>query len=180
MIRRKQVLSLGLLALALLAFPRYASGAGPKAMEAVCYVLVEEGNSTEGNSLFLQKMGVEPEILSMVAPTRFSLGPKPSYERQGAFSYEGSTPVLVERRGRFALYLEAITYRAGPFPAVFRTVTVDVAMADLAASRDLVQPAAKAIELAAAKAGIKTGLAWVMSMDMPTRSAIRVKVGLAK
>jgi len=74
----------------------------------------------------------------------------------------------------------AIRYAAEPLPKAYKTITVDVKMADLAGTGDLVQPAAKAIELAAAKAGMKSGIAWIVSMKMPTKAAISVKVALAK
>jgi hypothetical protein len=158
-----------------------AAAAGAKAREATCYVLVEEGSSAEGNALFLQKMGLSPQALGMVAPTRFSFVSGSSFESaSGSFSYEASTPLLVDRKGRLALYSVDVKFSAGKLPKVYKTITVDVKMADLAASGDLVQPAAKAIELAAAKAGMKSGIAWVTSMKMPTKSAIKVKVSLAK
>jgi hypothetical protein len=158
-----------------------SAAAGAKTREATCYILVEEGSSAEGNSLFLQKMGASPQALSLVAPTRFSFASGSSFESaSGSFSYEASTPRLVDRKGRLALYSVVVRFAAGPLPKALKTITVDVKMADLAGTADLVQPAAKAIELAAAKAGMKSGTAWVISMAMPTKAAIRVKVALAK
>jgi hypothetical protein len=169
------------LALLIAVLPLFESATGPKAREATCYVLVEEGKSAEGNSLFLQRMGLNPQALSMVAPTRFSFAAGSSFSRAGgSFSYEGGQPILVDRKGRLALYSVAVKFWGEAFPKAFKTYTVDLSVADLAANADLVQPAEKAIEKAAAKAGVKSGLAWIIEMKMPTRGSIRVKVGLAR
>ncbi|MGA2546423.1 MAG: hypothetical protein ABSF43_07750 [Rectinemataceae bacterium] len=172
-------------ALSLLVIPIFAqgdsSGLGTKARDASCYVIVEEGASAEGNALFLEKMGVDAEALSLVAPTRFSFGSKNSLTRTGgSLSYEADSPVLVERSGRLALYSVAFRFSPEPLPKALKTVIVNFTLADLARTKDAVQPAAKAIELAAAKARMKSGLAWIVEMKMPAHGAFRAKVGLAK
>jgi hypothetical protein len=73
-----------------------------------------------------------------------------------------------------------IRFRAEPYPQNFTTSVVDIKIADLANTRDVIQPGAKAIELAASRSGLKSGLAWVIGMEMPTRSIIRVRVALAR
>lgn len=178
---RKHALSLVLAVLVLLVMPQFAPAAGPKAREITCYVLVEEGDSAEGNSLFLQKMGMDTQALSLIAPTRFSFASVSSFTRtEGGFTYESGQPKLVARKNALALYSVEVKFSVASLPKAYKTVTVDVTMADLAATKDLIQPAAKAIELAAAKAGLKAGTAWILDMKMPTPKAIRVKVGLAR
>lgn len=178
---RPSVAKLALVAVVALALPHLLFAAGPKRGQATCYVLVEEGASSEGNSLFLNKMGLDAAALGLVSPTRFSFGTKSSLTRASAsFSYESDQPVLVERSGRLALYSVAITYKAEGYPLFFKTVVVEMKFADLRSTKDLVQPGAKAIELAAAKAGMKAGLAWILKMELVDHSRIRATVGLAK
>jgi hypothetical protein len=172
-------------AFSLFNFPLFAqadsSGLVAKISDASCFVIVEEGASEEGNALFLEKMGVDAEALSRVAPTRFSFGAKNYLTRTGgSLSYEADSPVLVERSGRLALYSVAFRFSPEPLPKALKTVIVNFTLADLARTKDVVQPAAKAIALAAAKARMKSGLAWIVEMKMPARGAFRAKVGLAK
>jgi hypothetical protein len=171
--------------LAFLALPLIAlggqTGTEPAYHETTCYVLIEEGASAEGNALFLDKMGADSEALSRVAPTRFSVGAKNFLARSsGGFSYQADPPVLVERSGRLALYSVALQFGAEPLPAALKTVVVVFTLADLARTKDVVQPAAKAIELAAAKARMKSGMAWIVEIEMPSRGAFRATVALAK
>lgn len=152
-----------------------------QARDATCYVFVKEGASSEGNSLFLNKMGLPAEALSRVAPTRFSFAAKDfSLEATGNFSYEADTPVLLGRSGELALYSVAIKFQAGPFPKVWKTIDVVFAFKDIVQGGEAVQPAAQAIQLAAAKAGLKSGLAWIVDMRMPTKGNFKARVSLAK
>jgi hypothetical protein len=79
-----------------------------------------------------------------------------------------------------ALYSVALQFGAEPLPAALKTVVVVFTLADLARTKDVVQPAAKAIELAAAKARMKSGMAWIVEIKMPSRGAFRATVALAK
>jgi hypothetical protein len=167
-------------ALVLLALPLSAFG-GLKSLKATYFVLQEEGSSAEGNKLFLDKMLVGGEVLSSLAPTRFDTSSKSFLTRGSAsFSYEADTPVPVERSGSWVLYSVALKFKAGPYPLFYKTLTVDITIADLKAGKELLQPAAKAIELAAAKAGLGSGTAWIVGMSMPSPTVIQVKVALAK
>ncbi len=149
--------------------------------DTTCFLLVEEGKSAEGNALFLSKMGIDAEAVSRVAPTRFTVGAKDFLSRvNGSFSYQADSPVLVERSGRLALYSVALKYGVGALPAALKTVTVNFKLADFARTKDTIQPATKAIQLAVAKAGMKSGLAWIVEMDMPSKGSFRAKVALAK
>jgi hypothetical protein len=161
-----------------------SSGAAPAAepvhLRTVCYLLIEEGGSAEGNSLYLKKMALDAAALSRSLPTRFSSGARIALESEGAVRFEAEEPVLVERRGRLALYSVALSLEALALPRAQKTVTVDFSLADLARSKDLLQPADKAILLAAAKAGMRSGSAWVLDIRMIGRGKFRAKLGLAK
>ncbi len=171
---------LAFFALVLFTVPLSALG-GLKSGNATCYVLVEEGSSSEGNKLYLDKMLVGGEVLSRLAPTSFDTRAKNFLTRGSAnFSYEAGTPVPVERSGSWVLYSVDLKYKAGPYPKVYKTITVDITIADLKVGKELLQPATKAIELAAAKAGLSSGTAWIVGMSMPSRAVIRVKVSLSK
>lgn len=168
--------SLACVVLCLLALPLSAQARG-----ATCYVVVKEGASSEGNSLYLQKMGLDPELLSRVAPTRFNLeGKKFDLEASGSFSYEAETPDLVLRSGSLALYAVALKFTAGAFPKALKTVDVSFGLSEIVRGGEAVQPAAWAMQLAAAKAGMKTGSAWIVEMTMPARGEFRARVSLAK
>lgn len=148
---------------------------------ATCYVFVKEGSSSEGNSLYLDKMGLSTEALSRVAPTRFSIAGKDfSMEASGSFSYEAENPLLVGRSGSLALYSVALKFSAGPYPKGQKTFTVGFFLKDLVKAGEAVQPAAMAIQLAAAKAGMKSGTAWIEDMQMPSKGEFKAKVSLAK
>ncbi len=167
---------LALLAFSLLAVPTIA-----QARAATCYVLVEEGSSKEGNSLYFEKMGLDPELLSRVAPTRFSFNEKDfEMEASGSFSYRAETPVLVGRSGSAALYSVNLEFTAGPLPKARKTVVVRFRLSDLIKGGKLVQPAARAMRLAAAEAGLKSGMAWIGEMTMPSRGEFRARVLLAR
>lgn len=148
---------------------------------ATCYVFVEEGASADGNSMYLNKMGLPAEALSRVAPTRFSFAKKEfSLEAAGSFSYEAGTPALLGRTGRLALYSVAIQFQPHPLPRVWKTVSVAFSLKDVLKGKDFVQPAAEAIRRAALQAGVTSGLAWIVDMQMPTKGNFRAKVSLAK
>ena len=150
-------------------------------VDTTCYMVVEEGKSSDATRLFLQKMGIDSEAVSRVAPTRFTVGARDFLSRVGGrFSYEAEGPVFIERVGRVGLYSVALRYSVGPLPKALKTVTVDFTLAELAKAKSLVQPAAKAIQLAAAKAGMKTGLAWIIGMEVAGKGDFRATVGLAK
>ena len=173
---RALALSFALVALSLVAPSLFS-----QARDATCYVVVKEGASSEGNSLYLQKMGLDPELLSRVAPTRFTFSGKDfNMETSGNFSYEAQTPVLVARSGSVALYSVAIKFTAGTFPAALKTVAVSFGLSDIVKEGEAVQPAAWAMQLAATKAGMKTGSAWIVEMTMPARGEFRARVSLAK
>jgi hypothetical protein len=158
-----------------------ATGIEPKQRASTMYILVEEGASAEGNALFLKKMGLEPKLLSRALPVRFeSRGGRFAVKAEGSLSYESAEPVLVERSGKLALYSVALKIRGGALPKAKKTETVDFSLAELEKSRDLVQPADRAIELAAAKAGMKKGRAWIVEITMPAPGRFEARVGLAK
>lgn len=147
---------------------------------ARCFVVMEEGASSDGNSLYLNKMGVEPAIIRLFAPTRFTIGTKGlETKADGEFSYEAMGIELVERSRGIAVYAVGVTYRAAAMPAAKATVVVDFTLTDLQRGRGLVQPAEKAIELAAAKAHMRAGLAYIVEMQMPSPHGFRAKVRLS-
>ena len=167
------------LVLAVLALLAQSLGAQSRATTA--YVFVKEGASSEGNSLYLNKMGLPAEALSRVAPTRFVIAGKAfSMDASGSFSYEAENPVLVGRSGSLALYSVALKFTAGPYPKGQKTLTVGFSLKDLVKAGEAIQPAAMAIQLAAAKAGMKSGTAWIEDMQMPTKGEFKAKVSLAK
>jgi hypothetical protein len=170
-----------LLAAAILAAAATPAIAQAKERALDCYVVVEEGSSSEGNSLFLQKMGVDPEALKSFAPTSFSrVGKKFSASVQGTFAYEADSPVLVERRGRIALYEVAVRLRSDPLPSPAKKVSVTLLIGDLAESGDLVQPALRAMDLAAASLKWTSGTAWIIDMRPAGAGKLKAIVGLAK
>jgi hypothetical protein len=146
-----------------------------------CYVVVKEGSSSEGNSLFLQKMGIDPEALKSFAPTRFSrVGSRFSASVQGTFAYEAESPVLVERGGGLALYEVAVRLRSDPLPSPTKKVTVTLLVGDLARSGELVQPALRAMDLAAASVKWTSGSAWIIDMRTEGAGKLKAVVGLAR
>jgi hypothetical protein len=169
------------LAAAMLALiPRGAvAQTGPR--ELICFVVSEEGTSAEGNSLYLRKMGVDPEALRSFAPSRFTVGPGDfSAVVQGRVSYEAGTPVLADRVGKLALYEVPLRLAAAPPPRAQATVIVQFNIRDLASGRGIVQPALRAMQLAAAKARMRSGFAWIVEMARVAPGTLRAKVGLAK
>jgi hypothetical protein len=156
-------------------------GAQAAPRDITCYVVMQEGNSSEGNSLFLKKMGVEPEVLKSFAPSRFSrVGGKFSISVEGSFGYEAGTPVLIERSGKLALYELPLRLRADPPPAPAKTVTVTVLLSELAKSGALVQPAQKAMDKAAASLGWTKGIAWIIELRPAGSGKLKAIVGLVK
>ncbi len=156
-------------------------GAAPAGMRtAECFVLIEEGASSEGNSLFLSRMGVEPELLRYWVPTRFTkTGKLKSTAAEGKLSYTAETPVLLEKKGKSALYQVPVTFGGPALPKAEKTVKVDFRLKDLLVKGDILQPGAMAIELAVAKAGMAEGRAWVIDMKRLKDGSLRATVGLS-
>jgi hypothetical protein len=99
---------------------------------------------------------------------------------EGRFAYEAGTPVLRDRNGRTALYEVPLRLSADAPPKAQQLVTLQFRLADLASSGGLVQPALKAMQLAAAKLGWHSGLAWIVKMERIGPGALRAVVGLAR
>ncbi len=145
-----------------------------------CFAVASLGASSEGQRLYLQGMGFGPEALRGFAPSRFSRGSGKFFSHtEGAFGYEANTPVEVARSGSLVLYKVAATVRSAPPPRAAKTITVDISLRGLAGTGDAVQPGIKAIELAAAKAGWRSGLAWVLGMQWRAPDVLRARVALA-
>jgi len=175
---RRLLAALLSLFLPFLAFGAPASGAA--ATERLCYVLVREGDSAEGNALYLRKMLLDPAALSRAVPTRFRLKPSFTLEAEGRLqSVEAGEPVLVARRGRLALYSLSLGLDDKELPKAQKTLVVEFSLADLARTGDQVQPADRALALAAAKSGLKSGSAWIIDMTMSSKSLFRAKVGVS-
>jgi len=153
-----------------------------KYRSAQCFVIIKQGASAEGNALFLRKMALESGLLSRVEPTRFATGPRFSLTRAGKeeLRSQAEEPVLVERRGVLALYSVDFKIEAQKLPRAQKTVTVDFSLADLAKTGDLLQPSDKALLLAAADAGMRSGVAWIIEMQMPAKGQFRATVGLSR
>lgn len=174
------------LSMPLLAFSAYSLSAAPASPSQppralTCYVVMEEGGSAEGNSLFLKKMGVDPEAVKTFAPTRFSrVGGKFTAFAQGVFSYQAETPVLVDRSGRLALYEFPLRLKSDAPPNPEKTVTVTVLLSELAKSGGIVQPALKAMDKAAASLKWTEGTAWIIDMRRAGKGKLKAIVGLTK
>jgi hypothetical protein len=154
---------------------------GPAPRDITCYIVMEEGNSSEGNSLYLQKMGVDPEAIKTFAPVRFTrVGGKFSASVQGAFAYQAETPTKVDRSGRLGLYEVPLRLKADPPPAAAKTVTVTILLSDLAKSGDIVQPSIMAMDKAAASLKWTEGTAWIIEMSRAGKGKLKAVVGLAK
>jgi hypothetical protein len=151
-----------------------------KPRDARCFVVMEEGASSEGNSLYLNKMGVEPALLRLFAPTRFETGTKGiELKTEGEFSYQAEGIELAARSKGLAVYAVNVTYQAAAMPEAKAEVVVEFKLSELAKGSGFVQPAEKAIALASAKAHMRSGLAWVVEMEMPSPQSFRAKVRLA-
>jgi len=162
-------------------FPFAWAQAMPAGGDATCYVLIEEGMSSEGNSLFLSKMAFDTELLSRVVPTRFQTGSKIKLSRaEGSFSYEAGSPGLVLRSGDFALYSVELRFKSSSFPKAKKKIKVSFSFADLIAGGDIVQPAEMAIGLASKAARMSTGKAWIQSMRANSAGAFTATVALSK
>jgi hypothetical protein len=166
----------------LLAAPEKSVPAPSSAIRDItCYVVMEEGNSSEGNSLYLRKMGVDPEAVKTFAPVRFSRAERKfSTTVQGVFGYQAETPVLVDRSGRLGLYEVPLRLKADPPPVPAKTVTVTVLLSELATSGDIVQPAVNAMDKAAASQKMVAGTAWIIEMSYVGKGKLKAVVGLAK
>jgi hypothetical protein len=146
---------------------------------ATCYIIIEEGASSDASELFIKKMGIEPDLLNRVAPTHFEMRSTDFlYKATGSLSYEAEQPHLVLRSGRYTLYSVSVKYRAGPYPKA-KTIKVSFPFADLIAGGDLVQPADKAIALAARSTRMKSGEAWIIDMSASDSGAFHATVALA-
>ena len=146
-----------------------------------CFVVIEEGASAEGNALFLQKMGVEPETLKSFAPSRFTRADGVfSASAQGDFAYQAESPVLVERLRGLALYQVPVKIRAPAPPRAAKKVDVIVLLSDLKKEGGIVQPAFRAMDLAAASAGWTSGSAWIIEMKSVGKGKLKAVVGLAR
>lgn len=166
-------------ALVLLVFG--SAQAGTVSRTLVCYYVVEEGASSDGNSLFNKKMAFEPEVLRSYCPSTFSRGPTGFATRaEGTFAYQAETPVAVDRNGKSVLYEVEVRLRTDTPPMAAKTLTVTIDFADLRTGKGLVQPAVKAMEYAAAKAGMKSGWAWIISMKRIGPGRLEAVVGLAR
>jgi hypothetical protein len=158
-----------------------AATLGAETREITCFVVVEEGASAEANSLYLRKMGVDPEVLKTFAPSRFTAGPGAFKAiAQGQFSYEAGTPVLRDRAGKLALYEVPLKISAAPPPKAQATVSVRFGFKELASAKGSVQPALRAMQLAAAKAGMKSGIAWIVEMSLVDPGMLSATVGLSR
>jgi hypothetical protein len=164
----------------LAAAPVSASAAQP-ARDILCYVTMEEGQSAEGNSLFMRKMGVDPEAVKTFAPARFSraMG-KFSVRVQGSFAYQAESPTRVARSGRLALYEVPIRIKADPPPKAWKTVKVSLSLAELSKAGGLAQPAVMAMDKAAAAQKLSEGTAWIIEMSHAGKGKLKATVGLAK
>jgi hypothetical protein len=159
-----------------------ASGqVGAATRNITCYVVMEEGASADANSLFLNKMGLDPELLRAFCPSTFTRGPTGfSARAQGNFSYQADTPLLVDRSGKLVMYEVPVALKSDSPPRAVATVTVTVDFADLRTGKGLVQPSVKAMDYAAEKAGMKFGLAWIVSMKRVGTGKLEAVVGLSK
>ena len=120
-------------------------------------------------------------MLKRVAPTHFSYAAGSFTASSSAeLSYSAGDPTLVRRSGGLLLYAVSVRFPAQSYPKALRVVQVAFTMADLAASKDLVQPSLKALHLAAQKAGLSSGTAWILDMAMPSPGTFRVRVALSK
>jgi hypothetical protein len=154
-------------------------GAKTQVRSALCYVVMETGASSEGNSLYLKKMGVEPGLLKLFAPTRFTIeGKGIKTQAQGDFAYQAEGPELVVKSKALAVYGVQVKYRAVTPPKAQKTIAVDFTLGDLSGAKGLVQPAEKAMLLAAAKAKLSSGTAWVVEMSY-AKSSFHAKVELS-
>lgn len=171
------------LILAALAFAWAASAveAQGAVRDIVCLVVVQEGSSAEGNSLYLKKMGVDPEALRSFALSKFSFSGKTfKAVAQGQFSYEAGTPELKDRVGALSLYEVRVRLSAPLPPKAQATVSVQFSLKELAPAGGIVQPAVRAMELAAIKAGMKAGTAWIVEMARIAPGVLRATVALAR
>jgi hypothetical protein len=184
---RKRALVFGLCLVALAVSPLAAPLAGAPAKatqparDIVCYVVMEEGQSSEGNSLFMRKMGVDPEALKTFAPARFSRsGGKFAATVKGDFAYQAESPTRVARSGRLALYEVPLRIKADPPPKPTKTVKVSLSLAELAKAGGIVQPAFMAMDKAAAAQKMSEGTAWIIEMSHSGKGKLKAVVGLAK
>jgi len=140
----------------------------------LCLVLVTEGDSAEGTALYMRYMGIQPELLRSFAPARFTIDRKGfSIEAGGSFRYSAGESEPLERYGRTVLNAVKAEIGAPMPPKVWKSVEVEIKVAELAAGGDAVQPGARAIELAARKLKLKKGQAWIERMELVSPGLIR-------
>lgn len=155
-----------------------ALGLAAQTRSVTCLVMVEEGASSEANSLFLRKMFLDPAALQHFAPAAFTFsGGRLKLEAEGTFGYTAATPRLVERKGAMALYEVKAEIRAPAPPRAWKTAVVELRTADLAVGADL---GFKAIEFAARKLRLSGGRAWIVDMGLKSPGLIRAKVAFAR
>jgi hypothetical protein len=153
----------------------------PRAREISCYVAMEEGASSEGNALFLQKMGVDPEAVKTFAPMRFSrAGGKFTATVQGAFAYQAETPRRISSSGTLALYEVPLKLKSDPPPKPETTVKVTILLSELSVAGGIVQPSIAAMGKAAAAKKMDSGTAWIIEMSYAGKGKLKALVGLAK
>jgi hypothetical protein len=160
--------------IALVALGASAQASAQAARSMKCYVVIKEGASSEGNSLFIQKMGVEPELIKSFAPSRFTKSAEGfAFSTQGSFAYQAESPVFIERSGKLALYEVPVRIKAEVPTRGVKKLNVTLRLAD-------VQPDFAAMRAAAAKSGWTTGTAWIVEMKRTGKGLLSAVVGLAK
>jgi hypothetical protein len=181
-IRRAAGFGLGLLAFA---FPALGAEPSQPVRDTSCYVVMEEGASSEGNSLYLKKMGVDPEVVKTFAPVHFSraggaAGGRFSATVQGSFAYQAESPTQVGRSGNLVLYEVPVRLKADPPPKAWKTVSVSIQLSELSGSSGLVQPSILAMDKASASQKMSSGTAWILDMSYSGKGKLKATVGLAK
>lgn len=157
-----------------------AQAASVETREVDCFAVAQDSASSEAQALYLQRMGFAPEALRGFALSSFERDSTGfSCHTEGVFGYESDTPAVVARSGGLVLYEVRAKVRSSPPPRAKKTVSVDLRFSELAATGESVQPGIKAIELAAAKAGWRSGHAWILSMKWRGSGVLRATVALA-
>jgi hypothetical protein len=82
--------------------------------------------------------------------------------------------------GTFALYEVPLKISAALPPKAQATVSVQFSFKELASAKGSMQPALRAMQLAAAKAGMKSGIAWIVEMSLVAPGMLSAKVGLSR
>gem|GEM_PF-1995549 len=149
--------------------------------DVVCYVVVEESQSSEGDELFLRKMGVDPEAVKTFAPVSFSRrGGKFEAVVRGAFGYQARNPRRLASSGKLALYEVPLKIKSDPPPRPWKTARVSIDIAELSPSGGIVQPSVAAMDKAAAALKVTSGMAWIIEMRYSGKGRLNALVGLAR